>query len=156
MTFGRNREELAWLLFVLLVGGAFAVTGALVYLARLTAEAAVGRFDIAFDLIWGLACLGLLGTVGYYAVVVSRFVRHRVTVDESGVAVGPARIAWAELSAVREERIKKRFYTFHRLELVRDDGSLIAVTSAQVADFKGLVDRVLKARSDIAPEVVHR
>ena len=149
LRFRRNREEVAWLVFVLVVAGAFGVTATLVFLARLQAEAIVGRFDVAFDVLWGVLCVGLLGTLGYYAYEVRRFLRRVVVIDRTGVHVGRQHIGWEDLGELREERVKRRHHTFCRLELARADGSFVPVSSAQVADYDGFRDRVARGRPDL-------
>jgi len=151
--FRRNREEVVWLVFVLLFGGAFAGTAAAVFVRRLLAEAALGQYDPAFDVLWALLAVSLLATYGYYVVTVVRFLRRVVTIGPNGVAVGAGTIPWEGLSALREERIQKRFYVFCRFELTRSEGEFIPVTSALIADYEGFRDAVCAGRPDLDLEV---
>ena len=151
--FKRNREEVFWLLFVLLVGGVFSVTATLVYVRRLRLEAALGQFDVAFDLIWGIAALGLLVTLLYYLWTVIRFLRRTVSVDSAGVSVGGQRLPWESLVSLKEEQVQKRFYVFYRLELAQADGHFVPVSSAQISDYEGFRDCVVGARPDLDLEV---
>ena len=149
VTFRRNREELVWLIFVLVVGGAFALSSTALFAARLTAEAHLGRYDAPYDIVWTLLCVALWATLGYYVRTTLTFLRTTVTVDGAGVTVGADRILWEELLEVRAQTIRRRFHVFHRLELVRGPDDWIPVTSALIADYAGFATRVGQARSDV-------
>ncbi len=148
-TFRRNKEELIWLVFVLIVGAAFAASSTTLFAVRLTAESQVGRFDAPYDIVWALCCVGLVVTLGYYVRTTVHFLRRTVAVDAEGVTVGDERILWPALLEVREQTIRKRFYVFHRLELVRGIDDWVPVTSALIADYGGFVQSVRTARPDV-------
>lgn len=148
-TFRRNREELVWMIFVLVVGTAFAVSSSTLFAARLTAESHVGRFDAPYDVVWALCCVAMLFTLGYYVQTTAVFVRRAVRVDSTGVFVGEERVDWDALLEVREQTIRRRFHCFKRLELVRGPNDWVPVTSALIADYAGFVERVRAARPGI-------
>ncbi len=147
--FRRNPEELVWLVFVLVVGAAFAVSSTTLFAARLTAESHAGRFDAPYDIVWALCCAAMLFTLAYYVRTTVDFLRRTVRIDAEGISVGDERIDWGALVEVREQTIRRRFHVFHRLELVRSADDWVPVTSALIADYAGFVERL---RAD-APDV---
>ncbi len=147
--FRRNREELVWLIFVLVVGGAFALSSSALFAARLTAETHLGRYDAPYDVVWTLLCVALWATLGYYVRTTLTFLRTTVAVDDAGVTVGADRIPWEGLLEVRAQTIRRRFYVFHRLELVRGPDDWVPVTSAMIADYAGFATRVAESRPDV-------
>jgi len=149
VTFRRNREELVWLIFVLVVGAAFALSSTTLFAARLTAETHLGQYDAPYDIVWTLLCVALWATLGYYVRTTATFVRTTVAVDAAGVTVGADRIPWEGLLEVRAQTTRRRFHVFHRMELVRGPDDWVAVTSALIADYAGFATRVSEARPDV-------
>ena len=108
--FRRNPEELVWLVFVLVVGAAFAVSSTTLFAARLTAESHAGRFDAPYDIVWALCCAAMLFTLAYYVRTTVDFLRRTVRIDAEGISVGDERIDWGALVEVREQTIRKALW----------------------------------------------
>lgn len=133
--FRRNPVELVWLLCVLVLGVAFALTSASLAAPRLAARFAAGQRDLLVDGMWVLACTGIFVVVGLVGRELVRFLRKRVVADPRGLRVGSVFFPWEQVVEAREARQFRTGAWFYVMEIRGRNGERAWVTSGLIADY---------------------